>query len=61
MGVCTAGIFHIDDVNRQRNTIQIKAIDNMINLDKPYSLSNLSYPATLYQIYVNVVMYVIFQ
>lgn len=48
------GRFNIDDVNRQRNTIQLKAIDNMINLDKPYSLSKLSYPATLYQIYVNV-------
>ena len=47
------GIFHIDDVKRLRNTIELKAIDNMINLDKPYSLSNLSYPATLYQIYVN--------
>lgn len=47
------GRFNIDDVNRQRNTIQIKAIDNMINLDKPYSLSKLSYPASLYQIYVN--------
>ena len=48
------GIFNIDYVNKQRNTIQIKAIDNMINLDKPYSLSELSYPATLYQIYVNI-------
>lgn len=48
------GRFNIDDVNRQRNTIQLKAIDNMINLDKPYSLSKLSYPATLYQIYVNI-------
>ncbi|GFN35385.1 hypothetical protein [Tepidimicrobium xylanilyticum] len=47
------GRFNIDYVNRQRNTIQLKAIDNMINLDKPYSLSKLSYPATLYQIYVN--------
>ncbi len=48
------GVFNIDDVNKQRNTIQIKAIDNMIELDKPYSLSQLSYPATLYQIYVNI-------
>ncbi len=48
------GRFNIDDVNRQRNTIQLKAIDNMINLDKSYSLSKLSYPATLYQIYVNI-------
>jgi len=47
------GIFHIDEVKRLRNTIELKAIDNMINLDKPYSLSKLSYPATLYQIYVN--------
>jgi len=48
------GIFNIDDVNKQRNTIQIKAIDNMINLDKPYSLSQLGYPATLFQIYVDI-------
>lgn len=48
------GIFNIDEVGKQRNTIKLKAIDNMINLDKPYSLSNLSYPATLYQIYVNI-------
>ncbi len=48
------GRFNIDDVNRQRNTIQLKAIDNMINLDKPYNLSKLSYPATLYQIYINI-------
>ena len=47
------GVFNIDDVNKQRNTIQIKAIDNMINLDKPYSLSQLGYPATLFQIYVD--------
>lgn len=47
------GIFHIDEVNRQRNTIELKAIDNMIKLDKPYSLSKLTYPATLYEIYVD--------
>ena len=48
------GRFNIDEVNRLRNTIEIKAIDNMIKLDKPYSLSKLSYPATLYQIYTNI-------
>ena len=48
------GRFNIDVADRQRNTIQIKAVDNMINLDKPYSLSKLSYPATLYQIYTNI-------
>lgn len=47
------GIFHIDNVNRQRNTIEIKAIDNMIKFERPYSLSQLTYPATLYQIYVD--------
>lgn len=48
------GRFHVDEAVRLRNSIEIKAIDNMIELDKPYSLSQLSYPATLYQIYVNI-------
>ena len=48
------GVFHIDEVLKSRSTIKLKAIDNMIELDKPYSLSQLSYPATLYQIYVNI-------
>lgn len=48
------GIFNIDDVDKQRNSIKIKAIDNMINLDKPYSLSKLAYPATLFQILVDI-------
>lgn len=48
------GRFNIDDVKRLRNTIELKAIDDMVNLDKPYSLSKLSYPANLYQIYLNI-------
>ena len=48
------GVFNIDDVNIQRNSIQIKAVDNMLKLDIPYSLSKLSYPATLYQIFTNI-------
>lgn len=48
------GVFNIDIADRNRSTINIKAIDNMINLDKPYSLSKLSYPASLYQIYTNI-------
>lgn len=48
------GRFNIDDVNKKDSTITLKAMDNMINLDKPYSLSKLSYPATLYQIYTNI-------
>ncbi len=47
------GVFNVDDVGKQRNTIKIKAIDNMINLNKPYSLSKLGYPATLFQIYID--------
>lgn len=48
------GVFNIDIADRHRSTIDIKAIDNMIFLDKPYSLSKLVYPATLYQIYVDI-------
>ncbi|HZK00981.1 MAG TPA: hypothetical protein VFC79_13270, partial [Tissierellaceae bacterium] len=48
------GRFNIDDVNIQSSTIQLKAMDNLINLDIPYSLSKLSYPANLYQIYTNI-------
>ena len=48
------GIFNIDDVYKTRNTIRIMAIDNMINLDKPYNLSSIIYPTTLYQIYTNI-------
>ena len=41
------GQFNIDVVDRLRSTIELKAIDNMILLDKPYSLSNVQYPTTL--------------
>lgn len=47
------GRFNIDEPIKSRNTIRLKAIDNMVEFDKPYSLSNLSYPANLYQIYLN--------
>ena len=33
------GVFHIDEIGKTRNVIRIKAIDAMINLDMPYSLS----------------------
>ena len=45
------GVFNIDEVDKLRNTVSIKAIDNMIKLDRPYSESNLSYPASLKSIY----------
>ncbi len=47
------GLFNIDEANRQRNSIKLKAIDNMIKFDESYELSDLTYPTTLYQIYVN--------
>lgn len=48
------GIFNVDTQSRFRSTIELKAMDNMIKMDRPYSYSKLSYPATLYQIYVDV-------
>lgn len=48
------GRFNIDEADKLRSVIKIKSIDNMIELDKPYSLSSLGYPATLYQIYMNI-------
>lgn len=47
------GVFNVDEPLPLKNTIQLKALDNMVKFDKSYSLSALSYPATLYQIYVN--------
>ena len=48
------GEFNIDDVNRLRSTIEIRAIDNMILLDKSYEHSNLAYPATLNEIFLDI-------
>lgn len=48
------GRFTVDEVVKSRNSIKLKAIDNMIELDRPYSLSKLGYPANLYQIYANI-------
>lgn len=45
------GQFNIDVVDRQRDVIVVKAMDNMIYLDKPYSKSKLRYPASLKAIY----------
>ena len=48
------GRFTVDEVFKGRTKIKIKALDYMVELDKPYALSALSYPATLYQIYTNI-------
>ncbi len=45
------GVFNVDDVGKTRNAISLKALDNMIKFDKPYSMSNLIYPANLLQIF----------
>lgn len=45
------GVFNVDEVGRPSSTIKLKAVDNMVKFDKPYSKSMLAYPATLYQIY----------
>lgn len=45
------GVFNVDDVGKTRNAITLKALDNMIKFDKPYSMSSLIYPASLLQIF----------
>lgn len=48
------GRFIVDEVTKQRNYIRLKAMDGMIDMDKTYAVSKLGYPATLYQIYVDI-------
>lgn len=48
------GTFNIDDITKLTSTYEIKCVDNMLNLDRPYSESSLSYPATLEQIYLEI-------
>ncbi|MBB6696239.1 hypothetical protein [Clostridium algidicarnis] len=40
------GIFAIDDISKDKNTIKLTCFDNMIKLEKAY-FSNLSYPASI--------------
>lgn len=47
------GVFNVDTQSRFKSTIELKAMDNMIKLDRSYNYSKLTYPATLYQIYVD--------
>lgn len=44
------GIYTAEPGEDTGSVIAVKAYDNMIRFDKPYSLSKLSYPATLGQI-----------
>lgn len=44
------GYFTVDDALAESSTITLTALDNMSKFDKPYSKSNLSYPATLSEI-----------
>ncbi len=41
------GYFYVDEATFAKNTVTITAFDRMQNFDKPYSVSNLTYPATL--------------
>jgi len=44
------GTFTIDDATYSNATITLYVLDNMEQFDRPYSLSNLTYPATLGEI-----------
>ena len=48
------GRFYVDTQTREMGNVELKALDGMIFLDKPYSESELSYPATLLQIYTSI-------
>ncbi|HZK00835.1 MAG TPA: hypothetical protein VFC79_12540, partial [Tissierellaceae bacterium] len=48
------GKFIIDDFSQKEERMTIRAIDEMVYLDVDYQESNLTYPATLLQIYVNI-------
>ena len=48
------GIFYVDEYEKQRNTLTIKAMDSMMLLDVPYSKSTIDYPATLQDIYLDI-------
>lgn len=44
------GVFTVEEPTYSGEVITLKCLDNMAKLDKPYSGSNLTYPATLLQI-----------
>lgn len=47
------GTYTVDDAVYGESTITLTLVDEMAQFDKPYSLSNLSYPATLSSIVLN--------
>ena len=47
------GRFHVDKASYNGGTITLTLLDNMEQFDRPYSLSNLTYPATLDEIVRN--------
>ena len=44
------GVYTVDDADKTNSTVTISALDNMEKFERPYSDSNLTYPATLRQI-----------
>lgn len=51
------GYFTVDEAIFESATITLTALDNMSKFDKPYSKSNLKYPATLAEILRNACFY----
>lgn len=47
------GQFNIDIADKTRNTVNIRAIDNMIFLDRLYDMSNIGFPSNLKTIYLD--------
>ena len=48
------GKFYIDEFKQREEVMDIKAIDEMVLLDRDYDNSKLTYPASLLQIYSNI-------
>lgn len=44
------GVYTVDDADKTNSTVTISALDNMEKFERPYSDSDLTYPATLMQI-----------
>lgn len=48
------GKFLIDDFSQKDEVMSIRAMDEMVRLDESYNNSNITYPTTLKQIYINI-------
>lgn len=48
------GYYTVDEAKHNGSTISLSAMDDMVLLDRPYSESELQYPATLLRIYLDI-------